>query len=273
MEKNKDTEIISVDFECSACQRPGGQSTKIPVLRVIEKLETFFAKNDLCGAERLLEYWQSEAEALADLSGELSVVNEMLGLFRRTNNKEKAKKAVDRALELLHLTQTEELFSGATVMLNAATTCKAFGDVNKALLIYEKVLKIYEKELAEDDVKRAGLYNNYATALVDINDFEKAEKFYKRAIELTSKQVSSLPDCAISYVNLAHLWEKKEGGESLKIEECMKKAEELLTNEEIKTDAYFAFVLSKCAPSFDYFGYFLFAKKISELSREIYERA
>ena len=35
-------------------------------------------------------------------------------------------------------------------------------------------------------------------------------KLYKKAIAITSKQKSSLLDCAVSYVNLAHLYEEKE---------------------------------------------------------------
>ena len=36
-------------------------------------------------------------------------------------------------------------------------------------------------------------------------------------------------------------------------------------------DGYYAFVCEKCAPVFDYYGYFVTARKLAEQSRRIYE--
>ena len=157
-----DSEILSVDFECTSCKRQKKAAERIPVMRVIEKLDEHFKTNDLQGAVRLLDYWASEARGLSDFSGELSVVNEQLGLFRKTNDAERAMAAVSRALELIELTENTDRASGATIMLNAATTLKAFGKADEALPIYEKVRGIYDATLAKNDLRFAAFYNNFA---------------------------------------------------------------------------------------------------------------
>ena len=274
MNTDKTPEILKIDFECSTCNKAKKASQHIPVQRVIEKLDRFFDTNDLSGAKGLLEYWQAEAQSVGDTSGELSIVNEMLGLYRKTAEKEKGQKAVARSLELLALTAKTETISGATILINAATTSKAFGEPEKAVPLYEKAIEIYKAcGVLEDDLQFAALYNNFATTLVDLEVFEKAKELYEKAIAITSRQVESLLDCAVSYVNLAHLYERWQGAESEHIEVCMKKGEALLRDERINQNAYYAFVCEKCAPSFDYFGYFVLAKKLTDKAREIYGRS
>lgn len=270
---NNDFKITGVNFDCPQCKKVADDEKKIPVKRIIEKLDSFFKTNDLSGAKNLLEYWQEEAKNKGDLSGELSVVNEWLGLSRKTSNKQKGENAINRAIELVEDLGIGDTVSGATVILNAATTCKAFSLLEKAMPLYKNAQKVYMEKLSQNDLRLAAFYNNYATALTDVGDYILAEQLYKKAIAITSKQKSSLLDCAVSYVNLAHLYEEKENSLSERIEECLKKAEAILEDEQIERDSYYAFVCEKCAPSFDYFGYFMFAKELYEKSREIYERS
>lgn len=273
MDPNKSPEILGVDMECPACKKIEKAAARVPIGRVIEKLDATLAGNDLAGAERLIEYWIAEAVTLGDLSGELSLVNEMLGLSRRLGNAEKAKTAIDRALALIDLTGMGSSVSGATVLLNAATTEKAFGAPERAVPLYEKTAEIYKAEkLDEHDAKYAALYNNYATTLADLARFDEAETLYKKALALT-REAKNFPDCAVTYVNMAHLYEAWENIESPKIAECLAHAEHLLLEQCAERNSYFAFVAEKCAPAFDYFGHFFVAGQLREISREIYERS
>lgn len=267
-------DMIKVDFDCSTCNKLKRENQRIPVKRVIERLDDCFKTNDLDSARGLLEYWAEEAKNVNDLSGELSVVNEMLGLYRKTQEKEKGKKAVVRAIELLGATKNDRTLSGATIMINAATTSNAFGNPEKAVPLYEKAIEIYEENrVPKDDLMYGALYNNYATTLVDIKEFEKAKELYEKAIEITGREIKSLLDCAVSYVNLAHLYEGWQGGLSEEIGRCLEKAEEILNDKRIERNSYYAFVSEKCAPSFDYFGYFAFAEELTDKARKIYEGA
>ena len=271
MNGKEDFEILGVDFECPACKKVQSGTSRIPVSRIIEKLDGFFQTNDLVGAERLLDYWQGEAQSIGDLSGELSVVNEMLGLTRKMSKKERGERAVARALELIELTNAGELVSAATILLNAATTCNAFGNPERAMQLYKRTKDIYEKEnLPDDDLNFAAFYNNAATTLVVLARYDEAENYYKKAIDITKKHEAIL-DTAVTYVNMAHLYEAWEGSESGKIEKSLQMAEELLNDARVERNAYYAFVCEKCAPSFDYYGYFFFARELLERRRSIYE--
>ena len=273
MNDNKDFEVLKIDFECPACKKAEQSAKRIPVSRVIEKLDSFFETDNLIGAKNLLDYWQKEAIITGDLSGELTVVNEILGLSRRMSDEKSGLSAIDRAIELIVLTGMENSPSGATIMINAATTSKAFGFPDKAVSLYEKAAEIYKVGLDENDERNAALYNNFATTLADLARFDEAEDLYKKALALTLGKIDTLLDAAVTYVNMAHLYESKDSPESKLIEECLLAAEEILEDTRIERNAYYAFVAEKCAPSFDYFGYFLTAQNLHKKSREIYERS
>ncbi|MBQ6727618.1 MAG: tetratricopeptide repeat protein [Clostridia bacterium] len=273
--------IDEFDYKEPACALCGGKEFynpelnsakgRIPVKRVIEKADGYFNKNDLAGAKRHLEYWEKEARSLNDDNGELSVINELLGLYRKNGDKENALRVIERALFLTERLDIQDTVSAATVYLNAATTYKAVGQAEKALPLYEKTLKLYSERLDEFDARFGGFYNNYALALTDCKQFDKAEKCYFNAIKVMEKAENGKPDLAITYVNLAHLYETESAPD--KITDCLFKAYGLLNDEENVKNGYFAYVLDKCAPSFKYFGYDKIANDFEKEAKEIYERS
>ncbi len=225
---------------------------RIPVPRIIEKADALFAKNDYTEAGRLLEYWRREAVSLKDKSGELSMESELVGFYRKRNDRENGLKSVARALELTEELGQEEFASGATVLLNCATAYNAFGMPEEALPLYLRAEMVYEDTLEKNDARFGGLYNNMATVLSELGYFTDAEKAYFSALRIMEKIDGGEADCAITYINLAHMYE--EYGREEKISACMKKAKELLQRESLPRSGYYAFVLEKCAPSFEHFG-------------------
>ena len=103
--------IDPFDYKEPACALCGGKefyapdenapAGRIPVKRIMAKLDESFNRNDMAEAGRLLEYWQKEAEALGDKLGELSVTDELIGYYRKVGEKEKGLAAVDKSLALL----------------------------------------------------------------------------------------------------------------------------------------------------------------------------
>lgn len=245
---------------------------RIPVSRVIEKLDEYLNKNDASGARAHLEYWQKEAIALRDERGELAVTDELIGLYRKLGEKTLALDASDRAVALVNSLKLNDTVTEATVLLNVATANKAFGNPEKAVALYERTLAVYREKLPENDVMFAGLYNNAALALTDLKRYDEAEAYYEKAIAITEKAENAAPDEAISYINLAHLKDaqNKPKGE---IVECLFQAYDLLSDEKIPQNGYLAFVLSKCYPSYEYFGYARVAKELKEKSEKLYARA
>ena len=81
-------------------------------------------------------------------------------------------------------------------------------------------------------------------------------------------------EAAITYLNMADLAAEELG--LLESEEIVSayldKAETLLETPSLPHNGYYAFVCEKCAPTFDYFGRFAYAKELKTRSEEIYAR-
>lgn len=272
--------LDSFDYKEPNCKLCGGKDFyypkenaplgRIPVSRIIAKLDECYNKNDNTEAKRLLEYWQNEALSLKDFQGELSIINELLGQYRKLNDDKKGLWAVDRANQLIDLLDAKNNFSSATIYLNMATTLKAFNQPEKALAFFEKCFLIYSNNPEKSKPLLSGYYNNKALALCDLKRFDEAEEHFKLALTHLKGLDNELVDGAITFVNLAHLYYAQ--NKKSEITDSLFSAYNLLNDEKVDKNGYYAFVLSKCAPSFRQFGYEKIALEFEQLSKEIYER-
>lgn len=243
----------------------------IPLGRIIDKVDSLFAKNDYKEAGRLLEYWRDEAVDLKDKRGELAMESELVGYYRKQNQGDKALSSAGRALSLTDELGQGEMASGATIFINCATAYKAFGKADAALPLYKRAEQIYKKVLSPEDRRFGGLYNNMALALAELESYEEAEAAYLSALTLMEKVQGGEAESAISYINLAHMYES--WGKQEKIPGCMERAYALLTSDSLPHDGYYAFVLEKCAPSFGYFGNVSAYRQLKKESERIYAGA
>lgn len=246
----------------------------IPTQRVLEKLDEHLGRNDYDSAERHLLYWLDEATDGRDKHGMLTVENELMGLYRKTNRKENALESVRKALNLIDDLKLGGAVVAGTTFTNAATVYKAFAMPEESIELFEKAKEIYEKELQSDDPRLGGLYNNLGLTLTDLKRFDEAEEYYNKAINVMSNNKNGELEIAITYLNLCDLNEAKLGSEQSEkiIDEYIEKAYELLNRDYLPRNGYYAFVCEKCAPTFGYFGRFLYQKELSDRARSIYER-
>lgn len=248
--------------------------TPIPVGRVIEKLDSCLNRDDYPAAERLLHYWISEARAGGDTRGMLTLLNEQIGLYRKTGKKEECLRAAEEALSLADSLHMEHTVTYGTTLINAATGYKAFGDAEAALPLYRRAQTVYEAALNPDDAKLGGLYNNMALALAECRAFREAEELYHKAIRIMEKQENGELEVAITCLNLADLVTAEQGLEAgeQEIERLIRQAESLLDTESVPRDGYYAFVCEKCASVFGYYGHFMTEQELNRRAREIYDR-
>ncbi len=243
----------------------------VPVGRVIAKVDALFGKNDCAEAGRVLERWRAEAVALRDRRGELAMESELVGYYRKQGQKDKGLASCARALALVEELEQGSMASGATVFINCATAYKAFGMASEAIPLYRRAEAVYNEALSPDDPRFGGLYNNMALALTDLCDYSAAEKAYWFALSVMELSESGQAECAITYVNMAHMYEAWDRTD--RIAGCMDKAHALLMSESLPHNGYYAFVLEKCAPSFGYFGDADTCERMKQEARDIYARA
>ena len=115
----------------------------IDVPAVIRELDALYNAGREKDALALLEQWRDAARGRGDWRGELSMLSELLGYHRRDGDREKAMAAVNGALDLIRIHRMGATVSGATVLINAATTLKAFGRAKESLPIFEHCARVY----------------------------------------------------------------------------------------------------------------------------------
>lgn len=272
---NMSNELKKEDYEEPKCLLKMNSDNELPeIIRIIQKLDYYYQKNDLVNALALLDFWYNEAIKKHDLELLLSILNERMGYFRKAGLKKEAINCTNEATKVLYeLNDFDSTYVGTTY-LNIATVYKAFGKSKEALPLYKKAEHIFNKNLLSNDPLKAGLYNNMALALVDLDNFDDALYYYNQAISILKNSSKNNLDIAITYLNMANLYEKRDGimKSTPIIDSLLEKAIALLDQKDDENNGYYAFVCEKCAPTFSYYGYFLYASILKERANKIYER-
>ncbi len=258
---------MNENINCSSCSKESYKT--VPLTRFFEKLNELFSRNDLPAVGRLLDYWDGEARALGDKRGLLEILNEKIGYYRRTAEKEKGMAAISEAFSLIENDGIGDPISIGTIYLNGATTMKSFGHAKEAMAYYEKAEKIYNENLEDGDYRLAALYNNMSSAYKDLGDLEKCEESCFRAIDILKDKDDCLGETAVTLINVAHLYYDVDPLDE-RVYEIMDKAWNCLMSEKNERNGDFAFFCSKCYPSFGFFGYFEREAELKALMERIY---
>lgn len=260
--------------ECLLCM-DDKSVTPINTRRFIEKLDEYYGRNDYDGAERHLKYWLDEATAGNDLRGQFTVYNEMMGYFRKTGRSAEAIDASEHALSLISKLGIEGQASAGTSYVNTATVYKTSKMSDAALPWFIKAKEIYENTLDKNDGRLAGLYNNMALSLADLSRYDEALSYYGKALDIMTNKRGGELEAAITYLNMANAKEAQIGLEKAEefISDCIERAKALIDAPTLQRNGYYAFVCEKCAPTFEYYGYFIYANELRETSKKIYERS
>lgn len=240
---------------------PCPHALSVPLL--IQELDALYEKGCQAEAGALLLRSLEKTREHADWRSELSVLSELLGYYRRTGEADKGLQAVNDALALVRAHRMGCTVSGATVLLNAATTLKAFGYAAESILIFTHVARVYADNLDPTDYSFAGLYNNMALSYDDIGETESAERYFRLALNVLERIGGLESEAAVTWCNMADMYGRRDPEDS-RIEKCMESAWACLQVPELRMDGYAAFNISKCIPAFDYYGYFLYAGELRE---------
>ena len=260
-----------IEAGCPLCS-PNKRHT-VPISRILEKADEYFAANDYAGAEKHLLYWLEEARQSEDRQGILSLMNECIGLYRKTDKREKALSFSDDTIKFALDAGYGDSVTMGTTYINAATAYVAFGDSRSALPLYEKAKTLYEQLLSPADKRLGGLYNNMALAVAAMGDHPRARELFQKALSVMLETDGGETGAAITYCNLADLTAKEDGIEAgeEQIGKYLEEAMTLLDKISMRRDAEYAYCCEKCAPTFGLYGYFLYEKTLDERARSIYE--
>ena len=247
----------------------------VPQRRIREKLDAYLSRRDYAAAGRHLAYWLEEARLLNDPRGELMMSNELIGHCRKTGDRDGAFRHIEAALALVDRLELGDAGTGGPGCLNAATAMNAFGDNDRALRLFERARTALEAAPLADPALLAGLYNNMGLACAALKRWDDAMDLYDRALARLSGVENGQPEAAVTCLNMANCIEAQvgmEAGEG-RIFALMDRAAALLDTPGIPHDGHYAFVCEKCAPTFEYYGWFADARRFQEEAERIYAGA
>ncbi len=262
-------------LSCTDFYEPGKDAAviPIPVGRILDRLDRYFDGNDMDGAQQHLEFWLAQAREGRDRRGMVTVLNELMGLYRKRNKQDEALQCAREAGAAVEQLGMADSITAGTVFLNMATVYAAFGRQEESLLHYQRAQVIYEMHLEPGDARLGGLYNNMALAYAAAGEYQKAAALYQKALQIMENVPNGKLEMAITYLNMANAAEAEKGMVEAEetIHAYLTLAECSLNEPTLPRNGYYAFVCEKCAPTFDYYGWFLTKEDLKRRAAEIYE--
>ena len=164
---------------------------------IIAGLDKLLFSGDDAAAGEYLDRWCQKAQEAGDWRTELTLQSELMGFHRRTSDKAAAMAAVERGLELIREHRLGSTVSGATIILNAATTLKAYGMAAQSIPMFMQSCRVYSQTLDPLDYRFGGLYNNMALSYADIGEYDTAEGYYKKALGVIAHCDSPSPTATL----------------------------------------------------------------------------
>lgn len=160
---------------------------------ILAEYDSMFGKYSLQEIEGFLLKNLSEARFKNEKQVLVTLLNEIIGFYRDTTQKEKALRNCHFLNELLIELNLQGSIPYATSILNIANAFRAFDLSKESLALFENVEMIYRENLPENDFMFASLYNNWSLAYQELNDYENAVKMLEKALST----VDSYPDALI----------------------------------------------------------------------------
>ncbi len=236
----------------------------INVPKAVEKLDALKNEGRMAEAVAFTVKQKDLAQSLGDWRGKLTMLSELVGMYRHTGDRAAAVRDCSEAMDILRDHGMGKTVTGATVLLNCATTMSCFGLEKEAIPVFAHVARVYRSELDPSDYRFAGLFNNMAITYTQIREYENAERCYKIALSVLKNCIHPENDMAVTMCNLADLYYMTDP-EDGRVYDCMEKAWTLLNTPDLPRDGYYRYTLSRCVSAFDKFGYFRYSWALKEI--------
>ena len=241
---------------------------EIEIQQFLNGLDHLFATGQGQKAGIYLEEWLAKAEEASDINGTFTVLNEMMGYYRSTEQEEKGISAATKCVMLIGQYGLQNHPAVGTMFLNIATTLCHFKRVEEAIDFYKRAEKSFSTYGA-NHFTMASLYNNMAFSYVQKEEYYEAENSYKNALNLLEKVDGSNGEKAVTYANMIDLYKKS--GQKEKAMDCVKKIQLSLKEENNIMDAKYASACLKCANILKAYSWLEEARKLEERGNRIYE--
>ncbi|MBQ5884373.1 MAG: tetratricopeptide repeat protein [Clostridia bacterium] len=229
---------------------------------ILNKYDELLNNNLIKDAGEYLDAELKKAKEQNDAFTEMTLHNEVVSFHRRTGEQAKAVTAINEILELIEKFELKNSVLGANMYLNCATTLNFFKRTADSLPLFERAFEAYINTIPENDYRFAGFYNNYALALYDTENYNEALRYFRKALNILSLYKGNDSEIAVTFCNLAHLFEKTEDEEMLI--NCLNSAYFSLKDYDGEINNNFILHCEKCIEAFKHFKKDNYIKEIEE---------
>lgn len=171
--------------------------------KVLMEYDNMFGVHTMEEIEDFLVRTLDKAYEEQDEYSALSLMNEMVGFYRDTCQKEKGLSICSRLIALMNKLNLGGTIDYATSLINVANAYRAFGLFDKSLEAFEDVERIYRDKLPAGEFNYASLYNNWSLLYQEMNDFESARSMLMKALSVVDLFPKAVIQRANTRTNLA----------------------------------------------------------------------
>ncbi|MBR1771504.1 MAG: DUF4125 family protein [Lachnospiraceae bacterium] len=184
-------------------KQPASAVDGLDIAAILQKVDDLFDENRAKEAEQLLLTSLERAKQAEDGGAQLQLLNELIGYYRQTSEREKLLQVIGDALETADRLGLAGSIPYATTALNAANGYRSIGELDRSLQCYRVTEEIYRQQMPKDDMRMAGLLNNISLLYQEMSDYETAEQYLLRALAIAEKNQAGF-EIAVTYANLAN---------------------------------------------------------------------
>lgn len=228
-------------------------------MKLYDELDSIFYSKDFNKAEQYLIDKAKEFNQRHDFEQELICYNELSGIYRKQNLKEKAYSAIKSAMELISRQGFSYSLLG-DVYTSIATAYMHFADYHMALSIFLKAKNCFEYFYKKPTLPIATLCNNMGLCYMAMGDVATARRNFQKSIDILESLSGHPLELAMSYISMAESLDSIDSKADMYFEKAIACFESSLA----RRDGYYAFVAEKCLPAFKRNGYFRIAKTLQE---------
>ena len=170
---------------------------------ILSEYDSMFGKNSLKEIENYLVVKIDQAQAEGESGILVTLLNEIIGFYRDTTQREKALLRCEQLQVVLKEMRLEGRIDYATSLLNVANAYRAFGLFEESLKLYHVVEDTYKGQVAPADFMYASLYNNWSLLYQEMEDYEAARDMLEEALTIVECYEDAVIEQATTKTNLA----------------------------------------------------------------------
>ncbi len=179
------------------------KSLQMNIDEILREYDAMFGRNTLAEVEEYLTRKMSEAREVSRADVLFALLNEAVGFFRDTTQREKSLKCCDELLALMDVMGLKGSYEYATALLNIANAYRAFGLFAESLAFFENTFQIYRDKVSAGDFAYANLYNNWSLLYQEMGDFKAAVGMLEQALAIVNAYENAVIQQATTHTNLA----------------------------------------------------------------------